>query len=545
MPALTIHPPMLKQYMMNRMIQYTLAVCLLLHMQQIQAQSSGSAETYTGIGIASGGTAATASETIYIGPGNYQVDGTWEIYSKYIWISSDAVITGTGSIHFYNPSAAGGAASATLVDGNSNSAYINLNLVLHNASNMVLTDQAAPAGSGWTDATGNASLTTGKDFLFNVANGNIFLGTHDMITATAATLSGYQPDRFVVTDGTGHLVHNNYTGAFTYPVGIAAGDYTPANINNSGTANTFHVLVQNYATSASFEAGANGIDRTWNIYADNAGSNAVINLQHNTVTNQTNFSNASNFVTRYSATTPNTTGDVATSVSAWQSNNLGAGTATGSLTTGSPVAGASERSRTYTGFATSAGTETAYYSKSSNQVNTLPLQLISFTAAAQQCNTILHWKTADEMNFDHFEIEYSGDGRFYIKAGQLSSSGNPAGSSYVFTTTPPGNEKAYYRLKIVDKDGAYKYSNILSLNTNCDAYAIIAYPNPTHNAFAVKGLQKGQFIYVYNTIGQLVTTKTVQNNIENINLGNYPKGIYEVLVTNKGQKLFVTRIQKW
>lgn len=255
-------------------IKVCLSLCLLWHMQQVSAQGVNSEETDAGLTIGSGSTTASVAETIYLGPGAYQVDGTWEIYSKRVWISPGAIFTGTGTIKFFNPSAAGGVASPTLIDGNNSLNAINVNIELYNAANMILTDIIKPsdaAAAGWDDNMGNAGMLIGGNFNFGVANGDVILGNYDLRTASGSTLSGYQADRFVVTNGNGHLVHNSYTGNFVFPVGIAEGDYTPAAVNNNAS-NSIHVLVQDYATSPSSESSTAGIDRSWQIFGDNAGT---------------------------------------------------------------------------------------------------------------------------------------------------------------------------------------------------------------------------------------------------------------------------------
>jgi hypothetical protein len=511
------------------------------------AQGPGSVETIGGTagtvvyGTATGNTTSSASETLYMGPGIYQIDGTWEIYSKNVWVSPDAVIAGSGIVRFFNPSVAGGAASPTLIDGNNNAAFLNVNLSLQNAGNMVLTDIAGP-GAPWNDAAGNANLTTGLDFAFAVANGDVLLGDYDMIIATNATLSGYQPSQFVVTNGSGHLVHNSYTGAFTYPVGITEGDYTPAAINNA-IINAIHVSVQDYATSASDEiigSDGNGVQRTWNIYADNATGNSTVNLQHNSTTNQNNFVDASHFVTQWSNTTPNTTGDLATSQNAWQSNTSGGG-ATGNLSSTGTVTGSSMRSRDYTSFATSASDAMAYFSKSSNQLMPLPVTLISFAIRAETCsNIIVNWKVSDAVNFSRFELEKSADGTSFQAIGVISF--DPATSEYSYPDNIQATGNYFYRLKMIDNDGRYKYSSIAMVRSNCADKTIVLFPNPARGIVTISGLQKGELIQLYGTNGQLLISKKAMNYQEQLDLSKYPAGTYNMIIRNEKEKLMTTKV---
>jgi hypothetical protein len=495
----------------------------------VMAQGTGSVETTGGtasssvVSMASSDTTSSVSESLYIGPGNYQIDGTWNIYSKNVWISPEAIITGTGTIKFFNPSDAGGASSPTLIDGNNSTAFINVNMELHNASNMVLTDLAGP-GAPWVDATGMAGLAIGGAFTFAVANGNAVLGDYDMVTAATATLNNYQPDRFVVTNGTGHLVHNNYTGAFTYPVGIAQGDYTPASVNNT-VANTIHVMVQDYTTSGSAESGTDGINRTWNIYADNATANSLLDLQHNMATNNASYNDAISFVTQFSATAPNTTGQTSLSQSNWQSNNPGAGSGTGSLTTGAAIGTASERSLTYTTLATTATAPEAYFTKSSNEITPLPLDLTSFNGKAVNCSALLGWTTAEELGMSHFDLQKSIDGNSFEQLARIAVKGS--NSQYAYTDKEVTTAEHYYRLRIVSLDGKEKYSNVLSLNIDCNrSQNITVYPNPFNDKVAVQGTNAGNKLCVTDVTGRTMTTIIADGTLQHIDMSAYPDGVY-------------------
>ncbi|WP_157977303.1 T9SS type A sorting domain-containing protein [Taibaiella helva] len=494
-----------------------------------QAQAPGSAETMGGtagssaLSMVAGDTTSSVSESLYIGAGNYQIDGQWNIYSKNIWISPEATITGTGTISLFNPAAAGGASGPTFLDGNNNAASIAVNIALHNAANLVLTDLAGPGGS-WTDSAGKANLAISKEFNFAVANGNAVLGNYDMITAATATLTGYQPDRFVVTNGTGHLVHLNYTGLFIYPVGIAQGDYTPASVNNTA-ANTIHVMVQNYVVSVSAESGADGINRTWNIYADNAAVSAVLNLQHNMATNNASYNDAISFVTRYSATAPNSTGQTNLSQSNWQSNNPGPGTGSGTLTTGATIATASERGLSYATLAAASGAPEAYYTKSSNQVTPLPLDLISFSGQTIDCSALLSWTTAGTSGMSHFDLQKSIDGASFKPVARIAI--QSSNSHYTYTDHEAVGGKRYYRLRIVSMDGKESYSSTLSLNMNCiSAGDILVYPNPLNSKITIAGTHFGDQLYIADITGRTLKSTAASNAVTQVDMSDLPNGMY-------------------
>jgi len=510
------------------------------------AVAAQSASTYLGTFTTGGVT--EYSQYLYVGPSAHITIPTgqqWVIASQYVFIAPTAVIDGGGQMIIDDPSNFGTlsesvawAGQPTTVDGGNS--QILANVVNRNPNNIVL-GSVAIAASGGDITTANTDHTfyigTSFDFALthadatSVTGNDVILGNNDFRFATTATETGYRETRFAVTNGTGHVVKDSYTGNWVFPVGKAEGDYTPAAINNT-TANGMHVLVQDYATSTSPEAGNNGMDRTWNIYADNSGGNSTIDLQHNLITDQSSFSNSSHFVTRWSGTTPNTTGQTSLSQTAWQSNNLAAGTATGSLTTGSAIANASERSLAYTTFATSASGQTAYYSKSSNPVTPLPIRLISFEGHEQNCDVVLKWVVGQELATRSYTILYSQDAQDFKPIG-ASIPATGSNSTYNFTCKPENDGKGYYRIQEFDNDGSTSFSNVLMVSTSCNKTNIItASPNPTTGVIHVNGLTQGDKLVVYDATGRLITKQFANASSEQLNIGQYSAGVYHIKVND-------------
>ncbi|MBX2930657.1 MAG: T9SS type A sorting domain-containing protein [Chitinophagaceae bacterium] len=106
-----------------------------------------------------------------------------------------------------------------------------------------------------------------------------------------------------------------------------------------------------------------------------------------------------------------------------------------------------------------------------------PLSLTSFTASAINGKAQLNWKTADEINVAGFDIEKSTNGTEFSKVGFVSAN-NEKVNSYSFTNEFSGI--VYYRLKMNDKDGSYKYSRVVSLNGK-QTVKLDIYPNPVRN----------------------------------------------------------------
>ncbi len=88
----------------------------------------------------------------------------------------------------------------------------------------------------------------------------------------------------------------------------------------------------------------------------------------------------------------------------------------------------------------------------------LPVTLLSFTAFVRQKQTIIQWQTTQETEIDLYEIERSYDGASFEKAAGVTPK-NQLTNNYEWTDDTK-KEVAYYRLKIIEKDGTFRLSKI-------------------------------------------------------------------------------------
>ncbi|MGV3540546.1 MAG: beta strand repeat-containing protein [Rufibacter sp.] len=104
---------------------------------------------------------------------------------------------------------------------------------------------------------------------------------------------------------------------------------------------------------------------------------------------------------------------------------------------------------------------------------TLPVELINFTAQAQGSSIYLTWRTASEMNNQAFTIERSTDTKTWVNIGQVQGAGNSntiQNYSYKDFSLPAGT--VYYRLKQTDYDGQTAYSKVVSVQTVSGKFSI-------------------------------------------------------------------------
>ncbi|MCF0056660.1 PQQ-dependent sugar dehydrogenase [Dyadobacter sp. CY356] len=93
----------------------------------------------------------------------------------------------------------------------------------------------------------------------------------------------------------------------------------------------------------------------------------------------------------------------------------------------------------------------------------LPVELISFKGVSGNEGVRLNWKTATEKDFRQFDIEYSLNAKTFAQVGTVFPKGGLTGSDYQFFHSINNAQTLYYRLKMVDQDDSFKYSNMISI----------------------------------------------------------------------------------
>ncbi len=180
----------------------------------------------------------------------------------------------------------------------------------------------------------------------------------------------------------------------------------------------------------------------------------------------------------------------------------------------------------------------------------LPLTLINFTAVYEDQTIKLAWQTAQEMNTNYFDIERSIDGINFFKMGMVTAKGNDnsvANYSFPDNAIPyrnPQQQMVNYRLKIVDKDGQFRYSKVVSVNFTSSS-SIAIYPNPAKNILQIEGLNSSapSTISIVNISGNIVKQVTVENNNYRFDVGRLAAGTYHVRI-EKNKKITILKFIK-
>jgi hypothetical protein len=179
---------------------------------------------------------------------------------------------------------------------------------------------------------------------------------------------------------------------------------------------------------------------------------------------------------------------------------------------------------------------TGTYSITTTSGGVLPVRLISFTAEkANSGKNLLKWTSAGESNIEKYQVQHSSNGsNFTDIAGATIDARNVSTNSYYnYTDNSPFEKLNFYRLKIIEKGSAIKYSIVAVVNNNKQSNARISiFPNPAINYLNIqtKAGQKGRAdVSISSASGQIVYKKeyTVANesilyiDVQKLAPGNY------------------------
>jgi len=165
----------------------------------------------------------------------------------------------------------------------------------------------------------------------------------------------------------------------------------------------------------------------------------------------------------------------------------------------------------------------------------LPIELLSFTAVADNSTVVTSWSTASENNNDYFTVERSKDAIQFEFAGEVDGAGNSnTVRNYSFVDTKPFNGNSYYRLKQTDYNGTYSYSKMVPVYIVRSNFNI--YPNPSDGQFVIE-LQEmqGQEVSVRifdNASRQVYHEKLLVEKEQytlNVDLKDFPAGLYSII----------------
>lgn len=183
----------------------------------------------------------------------------------------------------------------------------------------------------------------------------------------------------------------------------------------------------------------------------------------------------------------------------------------------------------------------------------LPTRLTAFTGVNKGNTNQLSWQTAQEVNTAYFELQHATTAnRNFSALTTVTAAGNSnTAQNYAYTHTSPAQGTNYYRLKMVDKDGKFTYSRIVSINNGEASFKAAIVPNIINNNIALQiNATNAQTVRVdvVSVNGTVLLTKQFAvgggSTTQTIAVAGLAKGAYFVRVTGGDNKPLSLKVMK-
>lgn len=176
----------------------------------------------------------------------------------------------------------------------------------------------------------------------------------------------------------------------------------------------------------------------------------------------------------------------------------------------------------------------------------LPVELTDFQVRAMDGKAHLEWQTASEFNNFGFHIEWSTNNRNWEEIDFVFGNGDSFEKhSYAFIHENPRVGINYYRLKQVDYDGVFEYSDVVSVQLAVGSWQLAVHPNPVQNGELTLYIPDETFenatLEIFNTVGQLVQAELLTHSESTLRLDDFPTGVYLFSLT-MGRQRVVERV---
>ncbi|MBK7427355.1 MAG: T9SS type A sorting domain-containing protein [Saprospiraceae bacterium] len=177
----------------------------------------------------------------------------------------------------------------------------------------------------------------------------------------------------------------------------------------------------------------------------------------------------------------------------------------------------------------------------------LPITLSEFKAVWNSGGWVdLKWTTVSEIGSDKFLVERSKDGRKWETIGTESARGaQDIRMDYFLKDLTPYTGINYYRLKMFDLDGSFKYSPIAAVMVENEGMFAKLYPNPAPD-FAMIDLEAGltlEEISLYNLQGKLIKHQTFTEASQyRVELADIVQGEYFMEIVLSDKQIFTKKL---
>lgn len=180
----------------------------------------------------------------------------------------------------------------------------------------------------------------------------------------------------------------------------------------------------------------------------------------------------------------------------------------------------------------------------------LPVTITSFDGYADGEDNRLEWTTSSELNNDYFVVERSVDALNFVEIGRIDGNGTTNTQlTYKYTDRNVQPVRVYYRIRQVDFDGKWAYSQVIIVQ-KANTTDVNIYPNPAKETlfmeFAIDDDKTYRYTIIYsNSLGAVAKEEVVVNKGDLTrqakNFKSLPAGIYFVQIMNENNEVIKTQ----
>jgi len=181
----------------------------------------------------------------------------------------------------------------------------------------------------------------------------------------------------------------------------------------------------------------------------------------------------------------------------------------------------------------------------------LPLTLLNFYGAVQHQSINLKWLTSNEILTKEFIVERSANLNSFKTIGIVTAQSTQHNNHYNYNDAAPLNGINFYRLKMIDQDGKFSYSNILKINFEKIITFLEIYPNPASSILNIKitsTKNENVIMKVVDASGKLIVKKEIPINngitSTSLNIEKLFSGLYYLSTTLNGIEQKINFIKK-
>jgi len=175
----------------------------------------------------------------------------------------------------------------------------------------------------------------------------------------------------------------------------------------------------------------------------------------------------------------------------------------------------------------------------------LPVELISFDVKENNGKALLQWE-AVEIDFDKYLIEHSTDGRSWEIVKTIHGKNENQINSYSTTEYISRLGTSFFRLKMIDEDGTFQYSQVRSIKASSELSNLSINPNPFSDflRFNYENIDTDYSIQILNMKGMVILEESVNSESHLIDVSHLKQGMYLIVATDRAGNRTVEKVIK-